>query len=54
MLSVEPYTIGIGDRFAHQGRAQMPEECGSGWIRRKDEVAIDGPRPRLKIHAALK
>ena len=23
MLSVEPYTIGIGDRFAHQGRAQL-------------------------------
>jgi hypothetical protein len=23
MLSIEPYTIGIGDRFAHQGRAQL-------------------------------
>jgi len=23
MLSIEPYTIGIGDRFARQGRAQL-------------------------------
>jgi tagaturonate epimerase len=23
MLNIEPYTIGIGDRFARQGRAQL-------------------------------
>jgi len=23
MLSIEPYTIGIGERFGNQGRAQL-------------------------------
>ena len=29
MLSIEPYTIGIGDRFAHQGRAQLEALVGA-------------------------